>query len=155
LICKPLEVLCSRLRAEEDIGEDECLKLEHSLMFDLLLGMVEHEGVNDRGVVEAASKGLFHALGVAGRLSRETGRYAIVVSTDPLLSGVVVVSPPPGLGSELSACAVNYGILVDCDTPGVAHYWPQSNRRVRVMLVEPSLLAERARSHVSLLKAHS
>ncbi len=148
LICPLLEPLCN---AMESVDQGECVKMEHAIISDLLLGLIKYRAISDRKILETAEKGVLHAVGVAGWLAKKHNRYAVVAITNSYLSGIVAIASPTRNGRRTaSICGVDMGILVDCDRPHVMRFWPNSGRRTRIMLVDPDVLVARAKYLVSL-----
>jgi len=145
LIVPPLEEYCSRVR---DKKEEVCGKMIHALVSDMLLGLIDHTTVPDVNVREKASKGLLHAVAVASKLSRGSGKYAVVSVTDDLFNGVVVISGPGKTG--VSTCSVRFGILQVCDDPSVLGYWPQNGRKTTIVLITPEALKKRVEQLLAL-----
>jgi len=145
LIVPPLERYCDRVR---DKKEEVCGKMIHALVSDMLLGLIDHTTVPDSSAREKASKGLLHAVAVAGKLSNETGKYTVVSVTDSFLNGVVVISGPGEDG--VSTCSVRFGILQVCDDPSVLSYWPEDGRKARIVLISPETLRKRVEQLIAL-----
>ncbi len=148
LICPLMETLCNVI---EGMKQSECVKIEHVIISELLLGLVKYKAVRDRKILETASKGVLHAVGVAGWLAKKHNMYAVVAIIDKYLSGIVALaSPTKDEMRTASVGGVEMGILIDCDRPHVMRFWPRRDRRTSIMLVDPDVLEERVKYIASL-----
>jgi len=148
LKCRALVQYCRIAGVEGDGGE--CERLLHSLITDVLIGTIDSDRVRDPGLLKRASLGVLHAVAVASRLAKEYKKHVFIAVMDEMFTGIVTIVNPPGLQEDssmaVSICGLELSILKACNTPSALSLWPgEKARKVRIFLVSPSVLKERAK----------
>ncbi len=105
-----------------------------SIVRDLLLGLYSGaQPIDDKDILNLASKGLIHAVGAAIRAYKRHRKPIIVISLGRRMTGVVISIEYPE-DSGVNICRVELGMLVKCNSKDALEWWPSDVPRANIAI---------------------